>query len=280
MHHDSKSQPLAPRAPKAISKLNKLEREISGIAGRVRGGIDRSRSRLKKWRTALFKAIKQNLVVVIALLRPYRLAITTSARKLINVAIRAGSRPSVRKSNVVPPAAPSMRKNPKTNALEHLFISACLGLITVSGILILVLFLQIRDMKAKIEQSEIELATNKAHLNRVEKLTQQNIATQQTIINEPTPAKKAQPPHLPLSFSDADIKIIRQYIKVLPPKPGSLQKIHLGDEIKDLAVAPVSESLISQLPKLRGARFSIDQDGAIIIIGEGSNRVDAVLSLN
>jgi hypothetical protein len=153
-------------------------------------------------------------------------------------------------------------------------------LIGVSGVLILALFLQIRDMKAKIEQSEIELATNRAHLNRVEKLVQQNIATQQTIINEPTSAKKAQPAHLPLSFSDADIKIIRQYIKVLPPKPGSPPKIHIGDEIKDLAVAPVSESLIGQLPKLRGARFSIDQDGAIIIIGEGSNRVDAVLSLN
>lgn len=280
MQNDSKSQPLARRAPKAISKFIKLEREISGIAGRIRRGIDHSRSRLKKWRTAFVKLIKQNLVVVIALSRQYRLAITASARKLINAASHAGSRPTARKSNVVPPTVPSVRKNPRTNALEHLFISACLGLIGVSGVLILALFLQIRDMKAKIEQSEIELATNRAHLNRVEKLVQQTIATQQTIIKEPTPAKKAQLEHLPLSFSEADIKIIRQYIKVLPPKPGSPPKIHIGDEIKDLAVAPVSESLIGQLPKLRGARFSIDQDGAIIIIGEGSNRVDAVLSLN
>ena len=280
MQNDSKSQPLEPRAPNAISKLIKLEREISGIAGRIRGGLDRSRSHLKKWRTAIVKEIKQSLVVVIALFRQCRLAITTSARKLINVAIHTGSRPSVRTSNVVPPTATTVRKNPKTNTLEHLFISACLGLIGVSGVLILALFLQIRDMKAKIEQSEIELATNKAHLNRVEKLAQQAVATQQTSIKEPTPERKAQPPHLPLSFSEADIKIIRQYIKVLPPKPGSPQKIHIGDEIKDLAVAPVSESLIGQLPKLRGARFSIDQDGAIIIIGEGSNQVDAVLSLN
>jgi hypothetical protein len=278
MQNDSKSQPLAPRAPEAISKS--IKREISGLVGRVRSGIGRSRSHLNKWRTAIVKAIKQNSVIVIALSKRCRLAISTSARKLIKVAIHAGSRPSARKSNVVPPAAPSVRKNPRTNTLEYLFISACLGLIGVSGVLILALFLQIRDMKAKIEQSEIELATNRAHLNRVEKLVQQNIATQQTIVKEPTPAKKAQPPHLPLSFSEADIKIIRQYIKVLPPKPGSPQKIHIGDEIKDLAVAPVSESLIGQLPKLRGARFSIDQDGAIIIIGEGSNQVDAVLSLN
>jgi hypothetical protein len=45
-------------------------------------------------------------------------------------------------------------------------------------------------------------------------------------------------------------------------------------------MAPIPASLVDQMPKLRGARFSIDQDGAIIIIGEGSNRVDAVLSYN
>jgi hypothetical protein len=31
------------------------------------------------------------------------------------------------------------------------------------------------------------------------------------------------------------------------------------------------------MPKLRGAKFFVDQNGAIIIIGEGSNRVDAVI---
>jgi hypothetical protein len=31
------------------------------------------------------------------------------------------------------------------------------------------------------------------------------------------------------------------------------------------------------MPKLRGAKFLVDQNGAIIIIGEGSNRADAVI---
>jgi hypothetical protein len=140
--------------------------------------------------------------------------------------------------------------------------------------LILTLFLQIRDLKTEIAQSKTEVAITKAQLGQLEK------AAHQPAVKEPTPAGKVQTAHLPLSFSDADIKIIRQFIKVLPPKPGTPQKIHLGDEIRNMAVAPVPQSLIDQLPKLRGARFSIDQDGSIIISGEGSNQVDAVLSYN
>jgi hypothetical protein len=277
MQNDSKSQPLTVRAPKVISKLVKLERKISRLASRVRGGMNRAQARLKNRRTiaAFTNAIKQKLVSVIALSRDCGLAIAKSARKLIYAAIHGGSRPTTRKSNVVPPEVATTRKKPtsdRANALERLFISACFGLIGMCGILIVVLFLQIRDMKTKIAQWEIKLATNIAHLNRVERLAQQ------TIVKEPTPAIKAPEVHLPLSFSEAEIKTIRQYIKVLPPKPGTQQKIHLGDEIPDSAVAPVPQSLIDQLPKLRGARFSIDQDGAIIIIGEGSKRVDAVLS--
>lgn len=277
MQNDSYSQPLTVRAPKVISKLIKLEREIAGFGDRLRGRGDRAQGAMinRLIIVNFVKATKQKLAKMSASFRASSLAIIKSARKLISVAIHGGSRPITRKSNVVQPDVATIRKNPTSDraiALERLFISACFGLIGICGVLIVVLFLQIRDMKTKIAQWEIELATNRAHLNRVERLAQQ------TIVKEPTPAIKTPAAHLPLSFSEAEIKAIRQYIKVLPPKPGTQQKIHLGDEIPDSAVAPVPQSLIDQLPKLRGARFSIDQDGAIIIIGEGSKRVDAVLS--
>ena len=73
------------------------------------------------------------------------------------------------------------------------------------------------------------------------------------------------------------MKAIRAFIKVLPSKPGSQQKIHVGDEMLDTRSAPVPEPLVKQLPKLRGAKFLVDQNGAIIIVGEGSNRADAVI---
>jgi hypothetical protein len=49
------------------------------------------------------------------------------------------------------------------------------------------------------------------------------------------------------------------------------------DEISNTALAPVPDSLVDHLPKLRGAKFSVDEDGAIIIVGEGRYRADAVI---
>jgi hypothetical protein len=37
------------------------------------------------------------------------------------------------------------------------------------------------------------------------------------------------------------------------------------------------QNRFSQMPKLRGARFLAEENGAIILIGEGSNRADAVI---
>jgi hypothetical protein len=277
MQTDSKSQPLAPAAPKVISKLVKLEREISGFARRVRGGTDRARPRLKKRRTiaAFFTAIKQDLMSLARLSRGWRAAITASARKLIRIAIQSGSLARTYKRNVAPPLEPPLTSKPtthRTNAFPYFLISACLGVVSLCVAMIVALFLQIRDLKIEVVQTGAELAATKSRLVQLEKITQQ------ATVKEATPIKKAQAAHPPLSFSEADVKVIRQSIKVLPPKPGALQKFHLGDEIADSTVAPIPASLVDQLPKLRGARFSIDQDGAIIIIGEGSNRVDAVLS--
>jgi hypothetical protein len=42
-------------------------------------------------------------------------------------------------------------------------------------------------------------------------------------------------------------------------------------------MAPVPESLVGRIPKLRGARFLVDDSGAIVIVGDGSNRADVVV---
>ena len=73
------------------------------------------------------------------------------------------------------------------------------------------------------------------------------------------------------------MKAIRTSIKVLPPKPGAQAKIRVGEEVSDVRSAPVPESLSTQIPKLRGARFSIDDNGAIVLFAEGSNYVGAVI---
>ena len=88
---------------------------------------------------------------------------------------------------------------------------------------------------------------------------------------------RGPPRRIPITLGNDDMKAIRASIKVLPSKPGAQQKIRVGDKISDVRSAPVPESLVNQMPKLRGAKFFVDQNGAIIIIGEGSNRADAVI---
>jgi hypothetical protein len=151
-----------------------------------------------------------------------------------------------------------------------LFLSICFGLLAICGVIVGLLLLQIKDMKVEMAGIKQRLAAAEAHLGKFEKIAQQQIVKETTIVDTP-------PRHSPITLGNDDTKAIRTYIKVLPSKSGAEAKIRVGDKISDIGSAPVPESLINQVPKLRGARFVVDQNGAIIIIGEGSNRADVVI---
>jgi hypothetical protein len=151
------------------------------------------------------------------------------------------------------------------------FISVCFGLLIVAGILVAVLYLQVKALKTELAMGQRRVALITARVNQLEKNNQQK------------PGKDSAPtdqPHAEIVLSKADLKVIRQFIKVLPAAPGAEQKIHVGDDLSNITVVPVPESLVEQLPKLRGARFSIDPSGVIVLIGEGSKKADAIVTLN
>jgi hypothetical protein len=151
-----------------------------------------------------------------------------------------------------------------------LFLSICFGLLAICGVIVALLLLQIKNMKVEMAGIKQRLAAAEAYLGKSEKIAQQQIVKETTIVDNP-------PRHSPITLGNDDTKAIRAFIKVLPSKSGAQPKIHLGDMISDIGSAPVPESLINQVPKLRGAKFLVDQNGAIIIVGEGSNRADAVI---
>jgi len=158
----------------------------------------------------------------------------------------------------------------KASALG-IFLSICFGLLAISGITIALLFLQIKDMKVEMTGIKQRLAATEAHLGRFEKIAQQQLVKESNIFDGP-------PRRTPIELGNDDMKAIRASIRVLPSKSGAAQqKTRVGDKISDTKSAPIPESLVVQMPKLRGAKFFVDQNGAIIIIGEGSNRVDAVI---
>jgi hypothetical protein len=221
-----------------------------------------------------FNIARQKLAIAAVFCKTQGLTIAASGRKLITSAVRptslAGPNKTTTYARAGRMATSKERSVGRTGAVGIFLISICFGLLCICGVMIAVLFVQLRDMKIHIAQWEQNLATTEARLNRVEKITQDKIANESQKVN-------AQQRHIPITLGNDDIRAIRGFIKVLPSKPGTQQKIQLGDEISDMPSTPVPESLVSRLPKLRGASFLIDQNGAIIIIGEGSKRADAVI---
>jgi hypothetical protein len=105
----------------------------------------------------------------------------------------------------------------------------------------------------------------------LEEIAQQKIK-EAKIAETPPPPRRVQ-----ISLSNDDIKLLRASIKVLPSQPGAQPKVQLGQEVSNISTVPVPGSLVGQIPKLRGARFLVDDNGAIIIIAEGSTRADVVI---
>jgi hypothetical protein len=150
-----------------------------------------------------------------------------------------------------------------------IFLSICFGLLAICGTIIALLFIQIKDMKVEMTGIKQRLAATEAHLGRFEKIAQQQLVKESNIFDAPR--------RIPIELGNDDMKAIRASIRVLPSTGAAQQKTRVGDKISDTKSVPIPESLVTQMPKLRGAKFFVDQNGAIIIIGEGSNRVDAVI---
>jgi hypothetical protein len=162
---------------------------------------------------------------------------------------------------------PGGRLSGKTTQLEVFLISICFGLLTVSGIVIAVLLVQIKELKMEV-----------AHKDRtiVNLLDRAKIAVP-TIAKVPITTEERRLP-APITLSSADVDLIHHFIKVLAPEPGVRLKIHLGDKISNTTLAPLPRSLVEQLPRLHGAKFLIDQNGSIAIVDAGSNRAEVLIT--
>jgi hypothetical protein len=199
-------------------------------------------------------------------------------RELIAIAIRGASfSANLHSMRPIParerPASPPRTPSRNAGKVAIPLVCICLGLVSVSGVTGAVLLVQVRGLKAAMAETSRDLAATKARLDQFEKIVRQTEAGA-TINRTAAQTPREQPP---LFLSAADIQIIRQSIRMAPPQTGAQSRINVGDEIPELAARPIPESLVIALPKLQGARFSIDQAGAIIIVA-GTNRVDAVIA--
>ena len=254
-------RPNLMRAQKWNSKLVELEREIKAMLSPIRDHRKTAPNRGSVI-ARFFKGVGDNA-------GNQKRTIVVSGSNLNPIA--AHPTPRAAEPGIVAQEKPSAKRQAAGRASAlGVFLSMCFGLLAICGTIIALLFLQIKDMKVEMTGIKQRLATTEAQLGRVEKNALQ-LVKESSIFEGP-------PRRAPIELGNDDMKAVRASIRVLPSKSGAEQpKTRVGDKISDTKSAPVPESLVTQMPKLRGAKFFVDQNGAIIIIGEGSSRVDAVI---
>jgi len=157
------------------------------------------------------------------------------------------------------------------------FIFACVLIMIGSGTVVL---LQLRNIRGEIRGLKDELtivrqrvAKAEAKLNAVSPeargSTDRTEARANGISNRPDPP--------PFTLSREEVQVIRDFIKVPPPRRGVTRNINVGDVVSSAGLASLPELVMEKIPKLRGARFTVDRSGAIIIAAPGSNRADLII---
>lgn len=67
-----------------------------------------------------------------------------------------------------------------------------------------------------------------------------------------------------------EIELVRNYIKVPPPAGSAPPKFAIGAAIDDSRLTPLPLQITEKVPRLAGAKFTSDRNGAIVIVSGGT----------
>ncbi len=123
---------------------------------------------------------------------------------------------------------------------------------------------ELKDLRKDIASAQFRLG----------KLENDRPATKNTSENIYPGARSSQAVQ-PLKLTDADISTIRQFIKTIPLGRPLQTSARIGDAVSPSLTVPVPPALVDALPTLAGAGFSIDNSGAILIIGKDTGKIVA-----
>jgi hypothetical protein len=164
-----------------------------------------------------------------------------------------------------------------TGVMLLLIVAAgAFGAVTVYG--------QIKGLKAELASARRELAGAKDRLSRLERRVdtagpqsaqpQGNLGRPDGVGSVRADASAAGP----LELSREEVQLVRDYIKLPPAPPGSVQTMALGAPVPDTMLMPLPSPITDKFPRLLGARFATDRNGAIVIVRRGSRSADAVIT--
>jgi hypothetical protein len=162
------------------------------------------------------------------------------------------------------------------NAIRTIFLGTCAGLAAVWGVVGFVFLMQVQGLRTEQAKMERELAAANGRVDAMER-TVRRLETVQT----EAPRRREIDTNLekPIaSLSDAEIALIRQFIKV-PPPVGQIPEpeFKIGDALAQSASLAMPQAVVEKFPRLAGTRFTIDRSGAIAISRAGEERVGLMI---
>jgi len=159
-------------------------------------------------------------------------------------------------------------------AAKIVFVGACVGLAAILSVVGFVFLIQVQGLKTEQAKLDRELAAVNGQVTELEKVVRQ-IASGQP--DAAASKKNANSVKTLLSLGDAEMQLVRQFIRVAPRQANAQTGLKVGDALPQSASLPIPQALVDKVPKLDGARFAIDQSGAIAISGAGDDRVAVVI---
>jgi hypothetical protein len=154
----------------------------------------------------------------------------------------------------------------------------------VSGGLALKALSDVRALRLDVTATHDDLAAARARVAGLEqqleaamqKQEQQLVATRQ-LRDDKAAEKPGERPQLRLTQEET--QLVRTYIKA-PPASNVAATIAVGSDLTKAALLPLPPQITGKVSRLVGGRFTIDRNGAIVIVLRGSRVADAVIAPN
>ena len=270
-----------PRPP-SRGQLRRLEQEISRFIKRRRPRPVRVQS-VQQWAEGLLTRLRARWILLRAATTAPRQRLAFAARSLrksLSSVGRLSPQPRSHKpagsASASPIATSSAASSPspsRRDRLESVILWLCCIFVVLCGILLFAAGREMRRFQSEAADSNAQIHVLHERLAKLEKETQalRNRASEPT--QPPTTTERNA-----LTLTRDEERLVRQFIKVLPSQTAGSTPVQPGQPLGAISTAPIPDALIEQIPRLAGARFSIDATGAIIISRAGSSRVDAVLA--
>ena len=156
-------------------------------------------------------------------------------------------------------------------------VAAICTVIFLAGAGAAFLLAQINGLRNEVTGVRRELTSAKDRIARLERKSEEPPFSQR--FNEST-QKQAEDRRPTLELSREEAQLVRDYIKVPPAPPGTAATIQIGAVVPPTLLVPLPQQIGEKSPKLIGARFMTDRNGAIVIVGRASRQADAIVAPN